>query len=98
MTETRREIWQKEKRQREERTHCLSLGRERIAHDIRITGHDTLPSKAIWVISIDHPRDMWRINGLTNSRSPLLQFPTLGVMANKEKGREEVHEFEHILE
>ena len=63
--------------QREERTHCSSVGRERIAHDIRITRHDTLPSKAIHVISIDHPRDMWRIDGLASDRSPILQFPIL---------------------
>ena len=58
-----------------------------IAHDIRVTGCDTFPSKAIHAISIDCPRDMWRINGLTSSRSPLLQFPTLGAMT-KEKERE----------
>ena len=30
---------------------------------------------------------MWRINGLIGSRSPLLQFLTLGVMTNKVKKR-----------
>ena len=34
---------------------------------------------------VNHPRDIWRINGLTGSRSPLLQFPTLGVMTKKQK-------------
>ena len=48
-------------------------------------GHNTLPSKAIQAISIDCPRDMWRINGFTSSRSPLLQFLTLRVITNKEK-------------
>ena len=48
-------------------------------------GHNTLPSKAIQAISIDRPRDMWRINGFTSSWSPLLQFLTLRVMTNKEK-------------
>ena len=28
---------------------------------------------------------MWRVNGLIDSRSPLLQFPTLEVMTNKEE-------------
>ena len=28
---------------------------------------------------------MWRANGLTGSRSPLLQFPTLKFMTNKEE-------------
>ena len=63
----------------------MSVGRERIAYDIRIARHDTLLSKAIWAISIDRPRDMWRINGFTSSRSPLLQFLTIRVMTNKEK-------------
>ena len=60
-----------------------------IAHDIRVTGHDTFPSKAIHAISIDCPRDMWRINGLTGSRSPLLQFPTLGAMTKKKERERE---------
>ena len=60
-----------------------------IAHDIRVTGHDTFPSKAIHAISIDCPRDMWRINRLTGSRSPLLQFPTLGAMTKKKERERE---------
>ena len=60
-----------------------------IAHDIRVTRHDTFPSKAIHAISIDCPRDMWRINGLTGSRSPLLQFPTLGAMTKKKERERE---------
>ena len=44
-----------------------------------------LPSKAIWVIGVDRLMDMWRINGLIDGRSPLLQFLTLVVMTNKEK-------------
>ena len=48
----------------------------------------TLLSKAIRVISIDCPRKMWRINGLTSNRSPLLQFLTLEVMTNKKKKEE----------
>ena len=77
----------KKKEQKEERTHCSSVGREGTAHDIRITRHDALSSKAIRAISIDCPRDVWRINGLTNSRSPLLQFPVSVVMTSKEKER-----------
>ena len=46
-----------------------------------------LSSKAIQAIDIDHPRDVWRINGLTGSRSPLLQFLALVVMTSKEKKR-----------
>ena len=76
-----------EKLGNKERTHCSSVGRERIAHDIRVVGHDTLPSKAIRAIGIDRPKDMWRINGLTDSRSPLSQFPALVVMTNQ--GRRE---------
>jgi len=66
----------------------LSVGRERITHKIRVLGHDTLPSKAIQAISINLPRNMWRINGLIGSMSPLLKFLTFGVMTNKEKERE----------
>ena len=95
MTETKREIWQKEKGQREKRTHRSSVGKERIAHDIRITGHSTLLSKAIRTTSIDRPKEVRRINGLTSSRSPLLQFPTLEVMTNKKEGIGE-KEIKHI--
>ena len=76
----------------------MSVGREMIAHDIRVTRHDTFPSKAIHAISIDCPRDMWRINGLTGSRSPLLQFPTLGAMTKKKEREEEEQKFKHIPE
>ena len=48
----------KKKEQKEERTHYSSVGRDRIAPDIGITGHDTIPSKTIRAISIDHPRDV----------------------------------------
>ena len=71
------------------RNYRSSVGRERIAHDIGIMGHGTLPSKAIKTISIDNPRERWRVNGLTGSRSSLLQFPTLEVMTNKEEGKKE---------
>jgi len=66
---TQEEKFGKERRQREERTHRLSDGWERITHDIRVARHDTLLSKAIRAISIDRLRDMRRINGLTGSRS-----------------------------
>ena len=75
--ETKRENWQKEKEQKEERTHRPSVGREKIAHDIKIMGHNTLSSKAIRVIVIDHPRKVWRVNKLTGSRLLLLQFSTI---------------------
>ena len=67
----------------------MSVGRKRIAHDIRIMRHGMPLSKAIRAISIDYLRKMCRINGLTSNRSPLLQFPTLEVMTNKEEEREE---------
>jgi len=95
VTETKIEISQKEKGQREERTHRSSVRREKIAHDIRIIGHNMLPNEAIQVISINRPRKMWRINGLAGRRSPLLQFPTLKVMTNQKEKREE-KEIEHI--
>ena len=60
----------KRKGQREERTHRSSVRRESIAHNIRVIGHNMLLSKAIQAISIDHPRDIWRINEITSSRSP----------------------------
>ena len=66
----------------------MSVGRERITHKIRVLGHDTLPSKAIQAISINLPRNMWRINGLIGSKSSLLKFLTFGVMTHKEKKRE----------
>ena len=56
-----------------------------IAHDIGIMRHGTLPSKAIRTISINCPREMWRVNKLTGNRFLLLQFSTLGVMINKVK-------------
>ena len=71
------------------RTYRLSVRRERIADDVRIIGHDKLPSKAIRIISINSPKEMWRFNGLIDSRSPLLQFPTLEVMTNKVEGKKE---------
>ena len=40
-------------------------------------------------ISIYHPREVWSINGLIGSKSPLLQFPTLEVMTNKEEKKGE---------
>ena len=85
MTEIKREKWKKEKEQREGRSHRSGVGRKRIAYDIRIIGHNMLLSKAIRAISIDHPREMWRVNELTNIRFLLLYFSTLEVMINKVK-------------
>ena len=39
-----------------------------IARDIRITRHDTLSSKAIKAISIDRPREMWKVNELIGNK------------------------------
>ena len=58
----------KKKEQRERRTHRPGVSRKRVAHNIRITGHDVLSSKANKVVSINHPREMWRIKWLTSSR------------------------------
>ena len=89
MTKPEREKWQKEKEQREGRTHRSGVGRKKIAHDIRVTGHDTLPSKAIRAISIGHLREMWRVNKLTNSRLLSLQFSTIRNHDKKGKEKEE---------
>ena len=98
MTEIERKEWQR-RRTKGERTYCPSVGRDRISYDVRITGHNTLLSKTIRTISINYPREMWRVNGLTGSRSPLLQFPILKVMTNKEKEKKkEKKEIEHIPE
>jgi len=45
VTKTKRKIWQQEKGQKRKRTHRSSVGKERIAHDIRIIGHDTSRAK-----------------------------------------------------
>ena len=47
--------------------------------------HDTLLSKSIRAISIDCPREMWRVNGLIGSKLLLLQMSILEVMTNNEK-------------
>jgi len=60
-----------------------------IAHDIRVIGHDTLPSKAIRAISIGCPREMWRVNKLTSNRLLLLQFSTIRNHNKQGKGKEE---------
>ena len=70
----RKRIGKKEKGQGEKRIHRSSVGRKRITHNIRITGHDTLSSKAIRAIGIDHPRKVWRVNELADSRPFLLRF------------------------
>ena len=44
----RRKIWK--------RTHHPCAVKKRIAHDVCVTGHGTLPSKAIKAISIDCQR------------------------------------------
>ena len=48
---------QKKKNGKGEGTYRLNVGRERIAHDIRITS-DTLPSKTIRTINVNCPREM----------------------------------------
>ena len=47
--------------------------------------HGTLLSKSVRAISIDYPREMWRVNGLIGSRLLLLQMSILEVMTNNEK-------------
>ena len=83
--------------QREGRTHRPGVGRKGITYYIRITGHNILPSKAIRTISIDRPREIWRINGLTGAGSSSYNFPPLEVMTNKVKEKKR-KEDEHILE
>ena len=45
---------------------------KKVAYNIGIMGHDTLPSKTIRAVSIDRPREMWKVNELTCSRLLLL--------------------------
>ena len=63
----------KEKEQRERRTHHSGVWRKMVAHNIGITGHGMLSSKAIKAISIHHPMEMRRISWLTSSKLLLLQ-------------------------
>ena len=58
-----------------------------ITYDIRVTGHGMLLSKAIRAISIDRPREMWRVNELTGSRLLLLQIST--IKSHNKQGKEE---------
>ena len=75
---------EKKEEQKEERTHRSSVGRERIAHDIGIMGHNMLPSNAICSIGINRPRDMWRIYELTSNRRPI----TIPHISSHDKPRE----------
>ena len=70
-----------------------------MAHDIRVMGHGMLSSKAIQAISIDYPRNMRRINGLTDSRIPLITISHIRSHDKQiKKEREEEQEIYHILE
>ena len=77
-----RRVKKKKELEKRERTHCPSVRRERIAQDIRITGHNTVKS-----ISINHPKEIWRVNGLTDNRLHLLQFST--IRSHDKQGKEE---------
>ena len=96
MIEPEKEKWQKKKRngkkkrgQRERKTYCLGVWRKRVAHNIGIIGHNTLPSKIIRAISINCSREMWRVNELTGSRLLLLQFSTIRSHEKQGKGKGE---------
>ena len=62
----------KRERTKGKKTHRSSVRKEMIAHDIRIMGHGTLSSKAVKSISINRPKEIWRVNGLTDNRLFLL--------------------------
>jgi len=62
--ETRRKKWK--------RTHRLCAVRKRIAHDIYVARHGIIPSEALNAISIDHPRQMTKVNRNDRSRGILV--------------------------
>ena len=93
------ETSRRKKKKRERRTHRPGVWRKRVAYNIGIMGHDTLPSKTIRAVSIDRPREMWRINWLISNKPLLLEFSTIRShdKQGKRKGKEE-EEIEHIPE
>ena len=54
-----------------------------------IIGHDTFFSKATRAISVDCPREIWRVNELTDSKLFLLQFSTIINHDKQGKGKEQ---------
>ena len=79
----------KRKEQKERRTHYLAVRTKKVTHDIGITGHDMLPSKAITTINIDCPRELWKVTELTNNRFLLLRFSTIRSHNKQCKGKRE---------
>ena len=77
----------KKKEQRERRTHHPGVWRKRVAHNIGITRHDMLSSKAIRAVSVDCPKQMWRINWLTGNKLILLHFSTIRSHDKQGKGK-----------
>ena len=63
----------KPRRKKLKRTHRLCAIQKRIAHDIYVARHRTLPNKAIKAISIDYPRKMRRVNRNARSSGILVQ-------------------------
>ena len=63
----------KPRRKKLKRTHCPCAIQKRIAHDIYVAGHRTLPNKAVKAISIDCPRKMRRVNRNARSSGILVQ-------------------------
>ena len=61
------------------KTHRSCAWSQGITHDNRISRHGTLPSKAIRAISIDHPRQLRRIDRNTRRRGNLVQVLHLSV-------------------
>ena len=56
--ERERERERERGKKNERRTHHSGVWRKRVAHNIEITGHDALSSKAITAVSINRPREM----------------------------------------
>ena len=55
------------------KTHCPCAVWRRITYDICIMGHGMLPNKTIGAISVDHPRQIRRINRNARSSGILVQ-------------------------
>ena len=53
---------EEEAKKKWKRTHRPCAIWKRVAHDIYVTGHKTLPSKAIRAISIDRPRQVRKVD------------------------------------
>ena len=80
------------KKKKLKRTHRPCAIQKRIAHDIYVARHETLPSKAIKAISIDCSRKMRKVNRNARSSGILVQVFQLNITmyknAKKKKKKE----------